>query len=279
VGIIEDLLVNKRLNQAVRISMDDFDELEIYLSRENFGKTAIQCFCPYCGIKRKLIFVDREIFSIGGAFKVLSQYNEVSSLKNDKKKLLDYYCNHYHTLFFQCQKDKSHFIAFHLILTPTLICKVGQFPCFESMTQVSIEKYKPILGDLYYDFNTAIVLYGLNLGIPSIVYYQKVLEKIIMRQFIKYSEKLDVSIDDFAHKRFDDKLAVLEGYIPAPLIQNKNAFIIISKSIHELNENECKAQIPCLREGLELILDSLLAGEAITIKGRKIETLAKKSGR
>lgn len=42
-------------------------------------------------------------------------------------------------------------------------------------------------------------------------------------------------------------------------MRNKNLYGIVSKGIHELSEEECLAMFPCIRTGIELILDDVLA--------------------
>jgi hypothetical protein len=56
------------------------------------------------------------------------------------------------------------------------------------------------------------------------------------------------------------------------LKDNKNLYGIVSKGIHELSEEECLTMFPCIRTGIELILDDILAEEE---KQKKAKTFKK----
>jgi hypothetical protein len=54
---------------------------------------------------------------------------------------------------------------------------------------------------------------------------------------------------------FKKKLSLVKSQLPDFLLNNKNVYSILSKGIHELNENECNTYFPVLRNAIEIILD------------------------
>lgn len=59
--------------------------------------------------------------------------------------------------------------------------------------------------------------------------------------------------------KFENKIELLEEYLPQALVENKNLYGIISKGVHELDEKDCLEMFPNIRIGIELILDDILA--------------------
>lgn len=50
-GKFEELLVNKGLYDNVDITIDDLEELEKYLSQNEYTGNTIDCYCPHCETK------------------------------------------------------------------------------------------------------------------------------------------------------------------------------------------------------------------------------------
>jgi len=57
------------------------------------------------------------------------------------------------------------------------------------------------------------------------------------------------------NRRFDEKIHLLRGYLPDFLVDHSKIYSIVSKGIHELNEDECKKYFPVLLGSIESILD------------------------
>ena len=68
----------------------------------------------------------------------------------------------------------------------------------------------------------------------------------------------------------DEKIKLLEDYLPAFLVQNRRLYGILSKGVHELSEAECIKAFPTVKGGLELILDERLAAKILEEKQRRL---------
>ena len=72
--------------------------------------------------------------------------------------------------------------------------------------------------------------------------------------------KNDGTVDEENYKksRMDQKIGLLSTHLPDFLVENKSMYSILSKGIHELDEETCLIHFDSLRVGIEIILDEKL---------------------
>ena len=61
--------------------------------------------------------------------------------------------------------------------------------------------------------------------------------------------------------RMDEKIEDLKDHLPSFLVENKEIYVILSKGIHELTEDECLGYFDAVKTGIEFILDQKLEQE------------------
>lgn len=67
-------------------------------------------------------------------------------------------------------------------------------------------------------------------------------------------------LDEKNHqRRVEDKIKLLSDYLPKPLVENKAVYGIISKGIHELEEDECMRYFPVVEQLIKMCLDEHIA--------------------
>ena len=71
----------------------------------------------------------------------------------------------------------------------------------------------------------------------------------------------------------DKKIELLKDYLPPFLVENKSIYSILSKGIHELDEDTCLNYFKSMKVGIEIILDQKLEKK----KQKEKEEEAKKS--
>ena len=59
----------------------------------------------------------------------------------------------------------------------------------------------------------------------------------------------------FRSSTMDRKIELLANYLPTFLVDNRSIYGILSKGIHQLNEDACKEFFPIIQAGIEIILD------------------------
>ena len=177
-------------------------------------------------------------------------------------------------LHYMCSRDNSHQIIFVLFIEKFTIQKIGQYPSYADIDIPQAEIYRKELGKKYYkELKRAIGLYSCNVGIGSYVYLRRIIEKLILdalQEAIKEGAvtQKEFEIDENNHqRRIEDKIKLLSNYLPKPLVDNKNVYGIISKGIHELDEDECLKYFPVIEQLIKMSL------------GRKYCEKEKESGR
>ena len=103
------------------------------------------------------------------------------------------------------------------------------------------------------------------MGIGSYVYLRRIIEKLILdalQEAIKEGAvtQKEFEIDENNHqRRIEDKIKLLSNYLPKPLVDNKNVYGIISKGIHELDEDECLKYFPIIEQLIKMSLAESIA--------------------
>lgn len=279
-GKIEELLVNKGLYDSVDITVDDLDEIEKCLTKDEYAGNTIDCFCVHCATNRVFEYTNSEVHEDTGIMR-MSVFDDGNPKVRRPKREEQFrrYLNKRYAMTYRCTRDRQHFIIFDLITTDDKIIKVGQYPSVADLVIPEIAKYKPVLGTQYREFSKAIGLFAHGIGIGSFVYLRRIIENLVFDKYNEVSENLEISNTEFMRLKFDEKIEALKPYLPEVLVANKNIYGIVSKGIHELSEEECREMFPYIKAGIELILDSLLAEKERKSKEKIFEKfVAKKIG-
>lgn len=277
---IEELLVNKGLYDSVDITVDDLDEIEKCLTKDEYAGNTIDCFCVHCATNRVFEYTNSEVHEDTGIMR-MSVFDDGNPKVRRPKREEQFrrYLNKRYAMTYRCTRDRQHFIIFDLITTDDKIIKVGQYPSVADLVIPEIAKYKPVLGTQYREFSKAIGLFAHGIGIGSFVYLRRIIENLVFDKYNEVSENLEISNTEFMRLKFDEKIEALKPYLPEVLVANKNIYGIVSKGIHELSEEECREMFPYIKAGIELILDSLLAEKERKSKEKIFEKfVAKKTG-
>lgn len=279
-GKIEELLVNKGLYDSVDITVDDLDEIEKCLTKDEYAGNTIDCFCVHCATNRVFEYTNSEVHEDTGIMR-MSVFDDGNPKVRRPKREEQFrrYLNKRYAMTYRCTRDRQHFIIFDLITTDDKIIKVGQYPSVADLVIPEIAKYKSVLGTQYREFSKAIGLFAHGIGIGSFVYLRRIIENLVFDKYNEVSENLEISNTEFMRLKFDEKIEALKPYLPEVLVANKNIYGIVSKGIHELSEEECREMFPYIKAGIELILDSLLAEKERKSKEKIFEKfVAKKTG-
>src|SRR3989344_3050650 len=158
-------------------------------------------------------------------------------------------------------KRKSNDILRFLVYRDTtntgFVEKVGQDPSMADLQFSHLQrKYENVLDEKYLkEFKRAIGLASHGVGVGSFVYLRRIFEKLIFKTFQDNQKEISENIGEFKTKRMEDKIDVLQNYLPSQLIKMKSIYGILSKGIHELEDAECLTYFNPLKLSIELILD------------------------
>jgi hypothetical protein len=155
-----------------------------------------------------------------------------------------------------CARDKKHTILFVFKLKNPSIQKIGQYPSLADIANDESRNYREVLKpNDSAELHRAIGLAAHGVGIGSFVYLRRIFERLITQRFDEFKAQEGWKDNDFAGKRMDEKIELLEDHLPEFLVRNKKVYAILSKGIHELEETECLNAFEMLKQALFLILD------------------------
>jgi hypothetical protein len=163
------------------------------------------------------------------------------------------------TVKLKCSRDENHLMLFNFYIKDNILIKIGQYPSLMDMAHHTLKKYKRILGqELYQEFNRAVGLAALNIGLGSFIYLKRIFDHLLE----------DAHKQIFAHEKWNEleylasplhkRIVLLKNHLPPYLVEKRDLFTILNKDIHELTEVECLKYFPLIQSAIECILDEKL---------------------
>lgn len=259
---VHEFFINTSLYDAFPVSDSNKKELFELL----YYAGVIDNYCPECGQKSVFRGEDNRPKYSGGhmhGHKVANgSYWEINLIIS------------YLTVakVFVCTRHNEHNLTFYIRVKNEMVQKIGQFPSVADLNSFGISKFKKILGkELYSEFNRAIGLFSHGIGVGSFVYLRRIMENFIITPAYEMA-KLEPGWNEEAYGklRVAEKIKELKKFLPNYLVQNAALYSIISKGIHELTEEECKAYFPVLRECMEYVLTELQAQKEMEEKKKEL---------
>lgn len=147
-----------------------------------------------------------------------------------------------------------------LMFKGNTVTKIGQYPSFASKEEHEIKKYKnlKIIKKYYIELIRSINAYSQHMGIASFVYLRRIYEHIIETEYSKLPKE-----EQNLKANFDEKMKAVDNkmhIIPTELDSQKSKiYSVLSKGIHEYDEDECYEMYPVIRNVILLILNRYLA--------------------
>lgn len=213
----------------------------------------IDAYCVWC--KKESVFRSNPTSRW-----VLSQW--LSQIENDLQEF-GWHCAH---------NNDHHYRSYYFTVKGSNVFqKVGQFPSVADFQIPQAGKYRKILGeDQYKEFTRGIGVAAHGVGIGSFVYLRRVFENLIEEAHTKATaENKEFLNDEYLKARMDDKIKIVKDYLPAFLVENRNLYVILSKGIHDLSEDECLKYFESVKIGIEQILDEKIIQKEKAEKAQK----------
>ena len=181
----------------------------------------------------------------------------------------------YRTINVKCKRYGDIFLfSFFYDINKKHLIKIGQYPSIADFHIHKIEQYdKSLSNDALKEFTKAIGLAANGVGIGSFVYLRRIFENLILESFKEAKLEGKLQEETFNKLRMDEKIELLKDYLPPFLVENKSIYSILSKGIHELDENTCLEYFETMKLGIEIILDQKL--EKKRQKEKEEETMKK----
>ncbi|OIA99373.1 hypothetical protein AK95_19625 [Paenibacillus sp. LC231] len=233
-------------------------------------------YCPFCSKEVPIIYKGKIVH---GKYKdsILSTYSYMYSMTEEfedyKDSATENFSKRYQeftnevfgenkTLQMNLECTSKHKHKFYAILQLTddnYLIKTGQYPSILDFDN-SLREYKNVLKnkDISKELNNATILITHNMGVGAFLYLRRIFEKLIFEQFDKAKSEHKIDEQKFREAKTKEKVSLLyqNGYVPSFLAEiNPFLYDILSKGVHELEEQECKLHYNILRDAILLILE------------------------
>ena len=161
------------------------------------------------------------------------------------------------------RKHTPIYFAFFFDKEKSTLQKIGQYPSLATFEELNVRnEFKKIIQDEdANDLSKAIGLHAHGIGAGALVYLRRVFENIIFQTWAACKDTIGIPEDDFKQKRMNEKIEILKDHLPETITQNGNIYGLLSKGIHELDEDTCKNIFPVLKEIILTILEERKALE------------------
>jgi hypothetical protein len=155
-----------------------------------------------------------------------------------------------------CTRVADHQIFFIFRIEDNIIQKIGQYPSLADIANDEARIYRQVVDARdSAEIHRAIGLAAHGVGVGSFVYLRRVFERMISRRFQEYKDAEGWNPTDFARMRMDEKIELLERHLPEFLVRNSKIYAILSKGLHELDEDECLSAFEMVKQAIFFILD------------------------
>jgi len=156
-----------------------------------------------------------------------------------------------------CKRDSNLELYFFIFNDGEKIFKCGQEPSLADIQYAEIgRRYDKLLSknDLK-ELKRAIGLAAHGAGIASYVHLRRIFENLINETFVAHKDTLGITDEVFKQKKMAEKVETLKSFLPSQLIDMQSIYGILSKGIHELDEDECLKFFPAIKLAVILILE------------------------
>ncbi len=242
----EHLCLRLPLYEAVSLEKGDKESVKNLIS----ANMSFDAFCLECG-QNSIFHTHR---TVGGGARGSTSY------VHSEDKTTDQNGNFRHADFYvemHCSRNPSHTMRFVFCIQNNALTKIGQRPSLADISANELKKYRKLLGNQRSsEIFKAIGLASHGLGIGAFVYLRRVFESLLndKRQVL---ESVGTKIDGYDEMRMDEKVLALKEGLPSFLVQNRSLYGILSKGIHELEEDVCLEIFPVVRDSIFIILEEV----------------------
>lgn len=171
----------------------------------------------------------------------------------------------------ECSRNREHKAKIIVKVENLTLMKIGQYPALADILSEDLKRYKPAIGgDRVREWSRAIGLISHGIGAGSFVYLRRVIESLIEDAHKNACSSDGWDDEAYENARVQDKIGMLKNWLPTFITENKSTYGILSKGVHELDEETCLNYFPILNAAIELIAEEKLA--QVEIEKRKKAT-------
>ena len=225
-----------------------------------FSGLRIDLHCPGCG--QSSTFVHAPFAADGGFIQTLEPNAAWQTFADLRR--FELRCartpGHVATICVQSQVKSDGMLDLTGKVLSTTHSKIGQLPTFADLEIARIDEYRRLVDDVdLAELKRAAGLAAHGIGIGAFVYLRRVFERLVENAHKIAASDPNWIESEFSQEgvRLEEKILKLRGHLPEFVIANRGIYGIISKGLHELSEEECRAAYPTIEESVLMMLDQV----------------------
>lgn len=270
-NVFGDFLVKEGLYDKIEITQDNIFELVDLAD----GHVKIDCYCTKC--KERRVFSSEAIpyydernekiicHPLGNEIELWQRTSSsrphISDAPQEPWKWTNKFIEEDTRLMvfkFVCTMDVTHHMDFVVSTCGNKMIKIGQYPTYADLLLPELKEYKKVMSkEDERELKRANGLYASGIGVGSFVYLRRIFERIIVGASQKAIRDGKFKQEDFDSAHVDEKVKMLQDYLPKIFVDNTVFYGIISKGIHELNEEECIEFYPVMQAFIMMVFRQL----------------------
>lgn len=246
-----DWLMRLPLYEKVHIGDDGQKVAESILL---FEKT-FDAYCPFCRLDSTFkIQVPEDIT------KKYKQYAALMPLSNQGDVSRNFsiwdLCNIQKAV--QCTRE-PHELRYYFTAESGSLIKIGQYPPMSEYASTETAAFSQVLSRAELkELNTAITLATHGNGIGAFVYLRRVFEGLINQSHQTALLNEGWNESQYASLSIEEKVQRLAFNLPEFVVSTPQLYSLFAKSIQELNDDECLANVDVLKNGIYAIAEERL---------------------
>ena len=240
----KELLVQILTNEPPYKKLDF--EYDWYLCFGNIENLCIDAYCENCNGEKVFDGAVKESFQ----YLYLSTIQVIGGPPGSRKPSPEEYYNdkeYFVNITLHCAKcGEAHYYS--LLFKGNTVTKIGQYPSFSKSEVQNLRKYKNLISKYYPELTRSVNAYSQGMGVAAFVYLRRILEYLVESKYNgdtswKFIEKLK-------------EVEKTEEIIPEELSPVKEEiYSVLSKGIHEYEEDECMELYLAVKYVIERMLD------------------------
>ena len=221
-------------------------EYDWYLCFGNIENLCIDAYCENCNGEKVFDGAVKESFQ----YLYLSTIQVIGGPPGSRKPSPEEYYNdkeYFVNITLRCAKcGEAHYYS--LLFKGNTVTKIGQYPSFSKSEVQNLRKYKNLISKYYPELTRSVNAYSQGMGVAAFVYLRRILEYLVESKYNgdtswKFIEKLK-------------EVEKTEEIIPEELSPVKEEiYSVLSKGIHEYEEDECMELYLAVKYVIERMLD------------------------
>ncbi|WP_312694094.1 hypothetical protein [Caproiciproducens sp.] len=274
----KDFLVNGGIYDTIQISCEDINDITDLLT----GEYSIDLYCPVCkensvykklprdqNMKIRILALNRQnsnppppYYGEPPISQPVTKRHSIPEQKNksEKEEAFSQLCEYGNEapINFICSREDNTKLSIFLKFTTSKVIKIGQYPSPIDISSNIPSKYSKLLGPYFSEYKKSIVLHSEGYHVGAYSYLRRIIEYLLESAHQEAEKSPDWNDEGYTYKHFEDKIKLLEDYLPNFFVQNVPLYGLVSKGIHELSEDDCESMYPILKSAIDYTLDEII---------------------